>query len=215
MRIDFVNQKIKDGGIIAIFRGEFSVEELLRMADALLKGNVNILEITLNSPAALNALPNLRDKFDSEMLIGAGTVRDKQQAQQASDAGAQFLVSPNLDMETVSFTQRQDLLHIPGVFTSTEIQEAYAAGCRMLKLFPMDGLANGVKYLKAIRAPFQDIDFIPTGGISLENISDYAHAGAAAVGLGSHLIGKPGHPLNDLIKRAQALRNAWEQAKHA
>jgi 2-dehydro-3-deoxyphosphogluconate aldolase/(4S)-4-hydroxy-2-oxoglutarate aldolase len=212
--IDTVSQQIKKGGIIAIFRGDYSLELILRMADALLEGHVNIMEITLNSPLALRALPKLRDHFEADMLIGAGTVRNKNQAQQARDTGAQFLVSPNLDLETVSFVQSQGLLHIPGVFTSTEIQRASAAGCRMLKLFPMDGLANGVAYLKAIRAPFDDVDFVPTGGISLENIADYAHAGAIAVGLGSKLVGKQSQPLSELTARAQALRNAWDQAKH-
>ena len=213
--IDKVSQQIKEGGIIAILRGDFSVEHTLRMADALLEGHVSIMEITLNSPVALQALPKLRDHFASKMLIGAGTVRNKDQARQASDAGAQFLVSPNLDLETVSFTQSTGILHIPGVFTATEIQGAFAAGCRMLKLFPMDGLAKGVTYLKSIRAPFEDIDFIPTGGISLENIADYAHAGAVAVGLGSRLVGKKDQLLSELTARAQALRNAWDQAKHA
>lgn len=213
--IDAFSQQIKESGIIAIFRGDFSVDNILRMADALLQGNVKVSEITLNSPVALQALPKLRDHFKADMLIGAGTVRDKRQAQQASEAGAQFLVSPNLDLETVLFAQSRDLLHIPGVFTATEIQQAFAAGCRMLKLFPMDGLANGVMYLKAIRGPFNDVDFIPTGGVSLENIADYARAGAVAVGLGSKLVGKQDQPSHELTARAQALSDAWDRAKDA
>ena len=214
MNIGIVRQQIKEGGIIAIFRGDYSVERILRMADALLEGNINIMEITLNSSVALQAIPKLRDYFEADMLIGAGTVREISQAQEASDAGAQFLVSPNLDLETLLFAQLKGLLHIPGVFTPTEIQRAFAAGCQMLKLFPMDGLANGVTYLKAIRAPFDNIEFIPTGGISLENIADYAHAGAVAVGLGSKLVGEQGQLLSELTARAQALRNAWDQAKY-
>jgi 2-dehydro-3-deoxyphosphogluconate aldolase/(4S)-4-hydroxy-2-oxoglutarate aldolase len=133
----------------------------------------------------------------------------------ACEAGAQFLVSPNFDYDTVSFARMNDLLHLPGVFTTTEAQIAFAAGCRMLKLFPMEALASGPAYLKALRAPLNDIDFVPTGGISLENIADYARAGAVAVGLGSKLVLNREQTSKDLTERAQALRQAWEQGKHA
>lgn len=213
--IESVSQQIKVGGIIAILRGNFSVDDTLRLGDALMTGDVTILEITLNSPVALQALPKLRDHFEGTMLVGAGTVRDEEQARQASEAGAQFLVSPNLDLKTVVFTQSQGLLHIPGVFTATEIQNAVTAGCQLLKLFPMDGLADGSTYLKAIRAPFNTVGFIPTGGISFENIASYARAGAVAVGLGSNLLGKQDQPLSEVTARARALRDAWDQAKYA
>lgn len=206
--------RIKESGIVAIFRGDYSVDDTLRMGDALLQGGVRVMEITLNSPIALNALPKLREHFQEEMLIGAGTVRNANQARQARGAGAQFLVSPNLDLETASFAQTNGLLHIPGVLTPTEIQTAFAAGCRLLKLFPMEGFPNGAAYLKAVRAPFQDIDFLPTGGISLENIADYAHAGAVAVGMGSKLVSGADQPLQELTARAKALREAWDHAKH-
>jgi 2-dehydro-3-deoxyphosphogluconate aldolase/(4S)-4-hydroxy-2-oxoglutarate aldolase len=212
--IESARRQISDNGIIAILRGDFSVQETLRIAEALLEGDIRILEVTLNSPFALQALPKLRDHFEETMLIGAGTVRDKEQAHQAGEAGAQFLVSPNLDPGTVSFAQVKELLHIPGVFTPSEIQAAVAAGYRMLKLFPMDGLSDGISYLKAIRAPFDAVDFVPTGGISLENIADYARAGAVAVGLGSRLVAKQAQPL-EVLARARALRNAWDRAKHA
>ena len=95
------------------------------------------------------------------------------------------MVSPNFDHETVSFTLGKGLLHLPGVFTATEAQTAFAAGCRMLKLFPME--TGGPAYLKALRAPLNDIEFVPTGGVSLENIAEYARAGAVATGLGIEL----------------------------
>lgn len=188
---------------------------MLRIGEALMQGTVTVMEVTLNSPSALDALPKLRQHFEDEMLVGAGTVRDADQAQAALEAGAQFLVSPNFDLETVSFARTNDLLHLPGVFTATEAQTAFAAGCRMLKLFPMEALANGPAYLKALRAPLNDIDFVPTGGVSLENITDYARAGAVAVGLGSKLVLSREQTSQDLTGRAQALRQAWEQGKHA
>lgn len=207
--------KIKNSGVIAILRGDFSVEDMIRIGEALMQGTVTVMEVTLNSPAALAALPQLRKHFGDELLVGAGTVRDVDQARMAREAGAQFLVSPNFDAESVLFARTNHLLHLPGVFTATEAQIAYAAGCRMLKLFPMEALANGPAYLKALRAPLNDIDFVPTGGISLENITDYARAGAVAVGLGSKLVLSREQTPKDLTGRAQALRQAWEQGKHA
>jgi len=210
--IETASQQVKDCGIIAIIRGDFSADDNLRIGDALLAGTVTVMEVTLNSSSALTSLPRLRQHFGDEMLIGAGTVRDVKQAQAAYEAGAQFIVSPNLDLESVSFARTNDLLHLPGVFTATEAQSAFAAGCRMLKLFPME--VAGPAYLKALRAPLNDIDFVPTGGVSLENIADYARAGAVAVGLGSKLVVSREQTSPDLTARAQALRAAWTQGQH-
>jgi 2-dehydro-3-deoxyphosphogluconate aldolase / (4S)-4-hydroxy-2-oxoglutarate aldolase len=211
--IENASIKIKQCGIIAILRGSFSVEDMLRAGEALHAGGVTVMEATLNSPHALNALPQLRQRFGDEMLIGAGTVRDVNQAHAAFDAGAEFLVSPNFDSESVSFSLKKNLLHLPGVFTATEAQTAFAAGCKMLKLFPME--MGGPAYLKALRAPLNDIEFIPTGGVSLENIADYARIGAVAVGLGSKLVLSTQQKSSDLTARARALRAAWEYAKQS
>lgn len=128
-------------------------------------------------------------------------------------AGAQFTVSPNLDMATVEASLEADILHLPGVFSPTEAQQAFVAGCKVVKLFPSEVV--GPKYLKAIRAPLDDIKFIPTGGITPENVGDYIRAGASAVGLGSALITGPDQPMDDLINRARAIRAAWKAAKSA
>ncbi len=213
--VEQTSRQIKQRGIIAILRGDFSVEDTLRIGEALLDGTINVMEVTLNSASSLTALPQLRNHFGDEMLVGAGTVREVRQARLAFDAGAQFIVSPNLDAESISFTRKKGLLHIPGVFTATEAQTAFAAGCRMLKLFPMEALASGPAYLEALRAPLNDIDFVPTGGVSLDNIADYARAGAVAVGLGSKLVSNSTQTSADLTSRAKALRQAWEQTKNA
>ncbi len=210
--IQRASKRIAEGGIIAILRGDFSRDDTLRIGDALMAGTITAMEVTLNSAVALDALPHLRIHFGEEMLIGAGTVRNVDQARQAHTAGAQFLVSPNLDLETVSYARTCDLLHLPGVFTATEAQTAYAAGCCMLKLFPIEAL--GPSYLRALRAPLDDVQFVPTGGVSLENIGDYARAGAAAVGLGSNLISNREQPSTDITDRAKALRTAWLAGKH-
>ena len=209
--IETNSQRIKQCGIIAILRGDFSVDETLRIGDALLAGMVSVMEVTLNSPSALIALPELRSHFGNEMLVGAGTVRNVNQAQVAFDAGAEFLVSPNFDRDSVTFTLKKGLLHLPGVFTATEAQTAFTAECKMLKLFPME--LGGPAYLKALRAPLNDIDFVPTGGVSLDNIAEYARAGAVAVGLGRKLVDRQ-QSSTDLTNRAKALHQAWDEAKH-
>lgn len=212
--IETTSETIKQAGIIAILRGDFSVVDMLRIGDALLAGTVNVMEVTLNSPFALQALPQLRTHFGNQMLIGAGTVRDASLARQAMEAGAQFMVAPNFNIETVAVAQSRGILHLPGIFTASEAQNAFVAGCRMLKLFPMVG-ENGPAYLKALRGPFNDIDFVTTGGISLENIAEYARAGAVAVGMGSKLVLDRQQPSADLTTRAVALRQAWQDAKNA
>jgi 2-dehydro-3-deoxyphosphogluconate aldolase/(4S)-4-hydroxy-2-oxoglutarate aldolase len=210
--IDFTSQFIKQSGLIAILRGDFSVDDLLRIGDGLLAGTVTVIEVTLNSPSVLDALPRLRAHFGDEMRVGIGTVRDLTGARRALDAGAQFLISPNFDPATAAFAQEQDVLHLPGVFTPSEAQSAFAAGCQMLKLFPME--MAGPAYLRILRGPLDDVDFVPTGGITLENIGEYARAGAAAVGLGSSLVSQPWKSAADgLVGRAAALRHAWEQGK--
>lgn len=212
MNIEQASQKIKSCGIVAIIRGDFSVDDMLRISTALLAGSVSVIEITLNTPSVLEALPRLRNHFGNELLIGAGTVRTVDGVQQAFDAGAQFLVSPNYDPASTLLSQSKDLLHLPGVFTASEAQAAFAGGCKMLKLFPME--AAGPAYLKALRAPLDDIDFVPTGGISVENIADYAKAGAVAVGLGSKLVLNREQGNEDLTRCAQMLSEAWRQAKY-
>ena len=208
--LDDTRAAIRQGGIIAILRGDFAVDDMLRLGEALLAGGVNILEVTLNSKQALTALPELRKRLGERMLIGAGTVRWGTQVQPALEAGAQFLVSPNYDPDTVRRARAVGLLHLPGVFTPSEAQTAFAGGCSMLKLFPSDSVGPG--YLKALRAPLDDVEFVPTGGISLDNIAAYARAGAVAVGLGSQLVSGRGQDPAELTARAAALRAAWEAA---
>jgi 2-dehydro-3-deoxyphosphogluconate aldolase/(4S)-4-hydroxy-2-oxoglutarate aldolase len=210
--IEKASSRIRECGIVPIIRGDYSTDDMLRIGDALLAGDVTVMEVTLNSTSALDALPKLRAHFKKSMLIGAGTVRNVSHANQAVNAGAQFLISPNLDIDTVRFSREAGLLHLPGVFTATEAQMAFIAGCRLLKLFPME--AAGPAYLKALRAPLNDIDFVPTGGISLENITEYARAGAVAVGMGSKLVLSRDQAPEDLTTRAKALRRAWQEAKH-
>ncbi|CAN5682682.1 bifunctional 4-hydroxy-2-oxoglutarate aldolase/2-dehydro-3-deoxy-phosphogluconate aldolase [soil metagenome] len=203
-------QRVRQDGLVAIVRGNFSQAQIMGMAEVLLNAEVPVMEVTLNTTSALAAIQMLRQHFGDKLLVGAGTVRTADQFQQALDAGAQFTVAPNLDLATVALAQQHDLLHLPGVFTPSEVQNAFVAGCRMVKLFPSEIV--GPRYLKALRAPLDDIDLVPTGGITPENIADYVRAGAAATGIGSALITGPQQSLDDLTARAHALRAAWNAA---
>ncbi len=209
--IEKTTARLKAEGIVAIVRGDYSEHEILQMGEALLEGGITLIEVTLNTRGALESIPMLRKRFGDTMMVGAGTVRTMEQVKTALDAGAEFLVSPNFDPPSVSQAMAHDVLHLPGVATPTEAQNALNAGCRMLKLFPVDVL-GGAAYLKAIRAPLNDIDFVPTGGIGIENIAEYARAGAVGVGLGSSLVSKDWTP-ELLRQRGKTLRTAWDSVK--
>ncbi len=205
-----ITARVKADGLIAIVRGDFPVERTLAIAATVRDAGVSILEVTLNTTGALDAIATLRQRQGERMLIGAGTVRSIAQWRAAIDAGAQFTVAPNFHPEIVAAALAADCLHLPGVFTPTEVEMAVRAGCRVVKLFPVDAL--GPAYLKALRAPLDDVDFVPTGGVSVDNIATYRKAGAVAVGIGGSLVAGPSQSLDDLAARARALRAAWEGA---
>jgi 2-dehydro-3-deoxyphosphogluconate aldolase/(4S)-4-hydroxy-2-oxoglutarate aldolase len=196
--------------LIAIIRGKFSRQQILGIAETLSANGINVVEITLNTTGALESITQLREQYGDRLLVGAGTVRTAEQLAQVVVAGAQFTVAPNLDLATVAQAQQHDLLHLPGVFTPSEAQNAFVAGCKMVKLFPSEIV--GPRYIKALRAPLDDIDFVPTGGISPENVAEYVKAGASAAGIGSALVTGPQQALDDLAARAKALRTAWDAA---
>ena len=184
------------------------MHKVLEIGDALLAAPVLVMEVTLNTPGALELIQMLRARFGKNMNIGAGTVRTVEQFDAAAAAGAQFTVAPGLNPAVVAQARKADILHIPGVYTATEADRAHEGGSRLLKLFPAN--IGGPAYLKALRAPLDDIEFVPTGGISPENAAAWAKAGAAALGVGSCLVTGPHQPMADLIERARTLRQAWQ-----
>ena len=208
--IDEMAHRVRDDGIVAIVRGDFPARKVLEIGDALLAAPVLVMEVTLNTPGALELIQMLRDRFGANMNIGAGTVRTLEQFDAAVAAGAQFTVAPGLNPAVVARARKADVLHIPGIYTATEAETAHAAGSPLLKLFPAN--LGGPAYLKALRAPLDDIQFVPTGGIGPENAAEWAAAGAAALGVGSALVTGPDQSMADLIGRARALRQAWESS---
>lgn len=199
---------LKREGIIPIVRGDFPAQRVLEIGDALLAAPILCMEVTMNTPGAAELISLLRARFGEHMRIGAGTVRTPAQFDAAVDAGAQFTLAPGLNPAVVARAQTRGVLHIPGVYTAGEADSAWQAGCPLLKLFPAE--QGGPAYLKALRAPLDDIAFVPTGGVSAENAAAWRTAGAAAVGVGSTLIKGPQQPMADLITRARALKKAWE-----
>jgi 2-dehydro-3-deoxyphosphogluconate aldolase/(4S)-4-hydroxy-2-oxoglutarate aldolase len=173
--------------IIAIIRG-ISYESIEDTAKALMEGGIVFLEVTLNTPRALEMISECKGKFGDKLCIGAGTVLDIQMAKAAIHAGAKYLVSPNLDEEVIKYGVSQGVDVWPGTLTPTEIVKAYKAGASVVKVFPIGGL--GVSYLKDIRGPINHIPMMVTGGITLDNIHEFLNVGAVAVGIGGNLVNK-------------------------
>ena len=179
--------KIEQGRVIAILRGDFGGREAA-MVEALISGGITAVEVTLNSPNALQKIAQLSKQFNSQCAIGAGTVLTSDEVKNVADEGGTFIVSPNCDVEVIKETRRLGLASFPGCFTPTEVVQAMQVGADAAKLFPATSLGPG--YVKALRAPLNDVKLIPTGGVTPEIAVEYLRAGAWAVGIGSELTGK-------------------------
>ena len=179
----------------------------VEVAEALARGGVRVLELTQDDPGALDALRAVAALPD--VVVGAGTVLDPATVPVLAEAGARFIVSPNTDPSVIGAALDAGLDPIPGALTATEVASAIAAGATLVKLFPAGPL--GTAYLRALRGPFGDVDFVPTGGIAHDAVAEWLEAGAAAVGLGSDLV--PARPTDaDLAGIEARARVAVEAA---
>jgi 2-dehydro-3-deoxyphosphogluconate aldolase/(4S)-4-hydroxy-2-oxoglutarate aldolase len=171
--------------VVAIIRGipDGSGEQT---AKALLAGGVSFLEITLNTNGALNMIDELKGKLGEQMRIGAGTVLNLKMAKEAVQAGAEYLISPNLDEAVLAYGLEQGVDVWPGTLTPTEIVRAYELGATAVKVFPIGSM--GMKYIKDIRGPLNHIPMMVTGGVNLDNMKEVLGYGAMAVGLGGNLV---------------------------
>ena len=181
-----VKARIEEIGIVPVVRAA-SAEVAMRAAEAVCRGGIPIVEITMTVPGAIELITKVSKTLGSEVLVGAGTVLDSQTAQRCLDAGAQFLVSPGFDGDTVQLANRSDKLIMAGALTPTEIISAWKAGSDFVKVFPC-GTVGGAKYIKALKGPLPNVPMIPTGGVNLETAADFIYAGAAALGVGSELV---------------------------
>lgn len=173
-------------GLVPVLRAT-SANEAMIMADAILAGGVTVLEITMTVPGAIQVMQQLADHHGDKLLIGAGTVLDAETARSCLLAGAQFVVSPALDLRTIELCHRYSAPILPGALTPTEIVTAWQAGADVVKVFPCSAL-GGAKYLKALQGPLPQIQLIPTGGVSLSTAAEFLAAGAFALGVGSDLV---------------------------
>ena len=173
-------------GLIAIVRGRTG-EYLDAVLDTLAEAGIRSLEVTLNTPGALDALRRASGRLGGGVVLGAGTVRGAADALDAIEAGARYLVSPHTDPAIGEVAREAGIAWLPGALTPTEIVAAWSAGATAVKLFP--ARIGGPRYLRDLREPLDDIPIVPTGGITAESIVDWFAAGAAAVGAGGPLMG--------------------------
>ena len=178
--------RILEIGIVPVVRAS-SAKQALRAVEAVCAGGIPIVEITMTVPGAVEVIAQLAQSMGSEVLIGAGTVLDAGAAERCIEAGAEFIVSPGFDLETVKFANRRDKLMMAGALTPTEVITAWKAGSDFVKIFPC-GTVGGAKYIKALKAPLPQIPMIPTGGVNLNTAADFLIAGAAALGIGAELV---------------------------
>ena len=181
-----VLKQIKDTGVIPVVRAT-TADEAMRAIDAIREGGISVLEITMTVPGAVGVIEQVAARFGNDALVGAGTVLDAETARDCVSAGAQFIVSPALNMETIAYCREQDVAVMPGALTPTEVVQAWNAGADFVKVFPA-GAVGGASYLKALKAPLPQIELVPTGGVSLKTAADFIKAGAAALGVGADLV---------------------------
>ena len=181
-----VRTRIEQIGIVPVVRAS-SAREACLAAEAVHKGGIPIVEITMTVPGAIDVIRELTKSCGNEVLIGAGTVLTAEDAVRCLDAGAQFLVSPGFNRATVELAARESILIMAGALTPTEVIEAWTAGSDFVKVFPC-GQVGGAKYIKALKAPLPQIPLVPTGGVNLNTAAEFIEAGAAALGIGGELI---------------------------
>lgn len=180
-----VLQKIVEGGLVAVVRAE-SAAQAKKITDACIHGGVAAIEITFTVPGAVEVIRELADTYHSgEIIVGAGTVLDPETARIAILAGAQYVVSPSLNIDTVRLCNRYQVPCMPGAGSTREIVEAMEAGADIIKVFPGETL--GPNFIKAVKGPLPQASLMPTGGVSIDNVGDWIKAGCVAVGVGGNL----------------------------
>lgn len=200
--------KFEESGVVAVVR---KIDPLIvhDVIDALVEGGIKILEITVDSENSYDTIAKAKKRYDSSILVGAGTVLDKETAKTAIDANADFIFSPVYDAEMIQLTNRYGKISIPGVYTPSEILQAYSYGADILKVFPATSL--GPKYFKDVGGPLGHIPLMPTGGVNLDNMGEFVQNGAVAVGIGSALFDKESLANRDYAKVAAIAKQYSDQ----
>jgi 2-dehydro-3-deoxyphosphogluconate aldolase/(4S)-4-hydroxy-2-oxoglutarate aldolase len=181
-----VRERIVEIGIVPVVRAS-SPDEARMAAEAVCEGGIPIVEITMTVPGAVEVIRELAKNGASGVLVGAGTVLNAEAARRCLDAGAQFLVSPGLNLQTVELALREGKLIMAGALTPTEVMAAWEAGADFVKIFPC-GQVGGAKYIKALKGPFPQVPLVPTGGVNLTNAAEFIEVGVAALGIGGECV---------------------------
>lgn len=177
---------IRQVGLVPIVRAP-SPEDALQAVEAIIAGGLGIAEITMTVPNALRVMETLAASVGDRVLLGAGTILDAESCRAAMLAGAQFIVTPSLDVRVIEMARRYSKPVVPGALTPTEVVTAWQAGADMVKVFPAAPV-GGPKYIKALKGPLPQIDLVPTGGVNLQNAPEFIKAGASAVAVGGELV---------------------------
>lgn len=177
--------KIKEEGIVAVIRAK-NHEEAIGYINACVNGGVKAIEVTYTIPNVVELIKYVCEKYD-DVLVGVGSVLNRKMAKDAIDAGAAYVVSPGFSDEVNTICHEMNILYLPGCMTVTEVMNAMDKGNAMIKLFP--GEVFGPKYVKAIKAPIPNVEIMPTGGVSIDNIEQWFEMGVSCVGVGSSLLG--------------------------
>jgi 2-dehydro-3-deoxyphosphogluconate aldolase/(4S)-4-hydroxy-2-oxoglutarate aldolase len=189
--------RVHSTGIIAVIRAA-SGELLADVAEALLAGGIEVMEVTFTVPKAHQVLERVSERLGERILLGAGTVLDTETARIALLSGAEFIVSPTVNVDVIKLCHRYDKLVLPGALTPTEVLTAWEAGADIVKIFPSD--LTGPSYLRALAGPLPQVRMMPTGGVNLQTAADFLKAGAFALGIGGSLVDPQAVAAGDLKK---------------
>lgn len=198
-------QRVLDLGLVAIIRAPDG-NQLVEVSEALLAGGIDVIEVTFTVPGAVDIIKQIRSEMGDRILLGAGTVLDPETARAALLAGAEYLVTPTVNVEVIQMCRRYGKLCLSGAFTPTEILTAWEAGADIVKVFPAD--VGGPSYLKSIHGPLPQVRLLPTGGVNLDTLESFVKAGACAVGLGSALVEKKALETGNMA-RVESLAKAY------
>ncbi|MBO1003974.1 bifunctional 4-hydroxy-2-oxoglutarate aldolase/2-dehydro-3-deoxy-phosphogluconate aldolase [Pseudogracilibacillus auburnensis] len=206
--------ELQKSGLVAVVR-ESDLDNIIPICEALAAGGINAIEITAETPGVAAIIEKAVQDMGDKLLVGAGTVLDPEAARSVISAGAKFVVSPTLNIETIKTVKRYGIVSIPGALTPTEILTAFEHGADMVKVFPASTF--GPSYVKNIHGPLPQIPLMVTGGINLDNMSEYIQAGAAGIGLGSNLVNpstlKTDADYEALVNQAKRYRDTYQKAK--
>ena len=209
-----VVERVVQSGVVAVLRG-VDADAVTDIAEALREGGVTAIELTADTSGFLELIEEVSASFSgSETLVGAGTVLDSETARAAQLAGADFVVTPTVELDVLEVCNRYGVPVAPGAMTPTEVLRAYEAGADLVKLFPASTLGPG--HLRSVKGPLGQVPLMPTGGVTLDNVADFIEAGAACVGVGGALVDESAVAAGEfdrLTETARAFTDAVETAR--